>query len=138
MDNSNVELSINMRVLVTLIEPISSVDLSIFSYILPEYNKKFKADNRTKMTYPFYFYPLVAQILSSVNNNISYLGNSPTSGSAKLEFSSITKWIFSTIPQYTNQKAVDIQKNQKEDFVTIKTIGGSFTYPNFNRKLHNK
>ena len=55
MDNSNVELSINMRVLVTLIEPISSVDLSIFSYILPEYNKKFKADNRTKMTYPFYF-----------------------------------------------------------------------------------
>lgn len=138
MNNSTVQLSINMRVLVTLIEPISSIDLSLFSSILPEYNKEFKAYNKSKMTYPFYFYPLIAQILSSVNNHITYLGNSPTSGSAKLEFSSITKWVFSRLPQYTNQNAIDIQRSQKEDFITVKTTGGSFRYPNFNKKIHNR
>ena len=134
----DIEISINMRVLVTLIEPISNIDLSLFSSILPAYNAKFKSDNKTKMTYPFYFYPLVAQILSSVNNDIRYLGNPPTSGTAKLEFTHITKWIFSQIPQYMNYNSYDAEKNQKEDFVRIKTIGGSFTYPNFNKKIHNR
>ena len=134
--NKEIMVSVNMRVLVTLIQPISEVDLSIFSFALPTYYEDFKEyykkEKITKKTYPSYFYSVIAQSLSSLENNISYTGDFPKNGNAIKHFNIFTIWLFKVLlPKFTKQKIEILQIEKYSQLISIRTTNGSFTYPNF-------
>jgi hypothetical protein len=142
-----------MRVLVNLITPTSNVMLEIFSEVFPDYQKHFttvkgkrkqKQDQEVEeeveqetnkaITYPFYFYSLVAQVINSLTQTVVYQGNEPTSGSAIKHFEEVTLWLFQEIiPKYTSQRYDDLTIVKSANQKVFYTNNGSFTYQNFQK-----
>ena len=131
-----VQMSVNMRVLVALIEPCSQINLEIFTIALSQYTDFAGNRSKTKSTYPNFFFPLLCQAINAIDMETLYSGMPPRSGTAFKNFKMTVNWIFEyLIPQFSDLKKEDLEVTTDKNQVCIKTKRGKFCYPLF-RKIN--